>query len=262
MKGLKNMPKMHELLATFEDQKGQATKTRTDLMATFTNKSHLFRKKTVTFRSNQENVAPVTEAQSDIQTTLHKELDWVGNFLAKAMDVGYQIDIGNTQAKADIVVEDAHGKPVLEVKGVPATSLLQLEKNLVQVRELALTIPTLDPAQGFSADTSSGKGIWKAREVVKDRTKKDKKVLTLAQATEKHPAQVQVYDVDVTVGTTLEQEWSSATTPALKAEVLNRCDVLIQAVKKARSRANSIDLDVAANKIGKQLLDHVFQPLA
>lgn len=253
---------MHELLATYEDQKGQATKTRTDLTSTFSNKSHLFRKKVVTFKSNQEGVVAVTESQSDIQTTLKKELEWVSGFLAKSMDVGYQIDIGNTQAKADLVVEDSSGKTVLEVKNLPATSLLQLEKHLLQVRELALSIPTLDPAQGFEPDKASEKGVWKAREVTKNRTKKVKKVLVLAPATDKHPAQVQPYDDDEVVGTLLEQEWSALTTPALKSEVLNRCDTLIQQVKKARSRANSIELDVTGNKIGKQLLDYVFQPLA
>lgn len=256
------MPKMHELLATYEDQKGQATKTRTDLTSTFSNKSHLFRKKVVTFKSNQEGVVAVTESQSDIQTTLKKELEWVSGFLAKSMDVGYQIDIGNTQAKADLVVEDSSGKVTLEVKNLPATSLLQLEKHLLQVRELALSIPTLDPAQGFELDKASEKGVWKAREVTKNRTKKVKKVLMLAPATDKHPAQVQPYDDDEVIGTLLEQEWSALTTPALKSEVLNRCDTLIQAVKKARSRANSIELDVTGSKIGKQLLDYVFQPLA
>lgn len=256
------MPKMHELLAVFDDLKGQATKTRTDLQATFNSKPHLFRKKIVTFRSNQPGVEPVTESQSDIQSTLSKELTWVSNFLTKAIDASYQIDLGNTQAKADLVVESSDGTVALTVKDVPATSLLQLEKYLLQVRELAAAIPTLDPAQGFEPDKASGAGIFKAREVVKDRTKKDKKVLQLAKATDKHPEQVQVIDVDVPVGTILEQEWSALTTPATKSEILSRVDTLIQAVKKARSRANSMELDVTGNKIGKQLLDFVFKPLA
>ncbi len=251
------MPKMHELLAVFEDQKGQATKTRGDLVSTFSNKPHLFRKKIVTFKPNQEGAAPVTEAQSDIQSTLSKELNWVSEFLTKAMDSGYQIDIGNTKAKADLVVDEG----IVLAKDVPATSLLQLEKHLVAVRELAVAIPTLDPAQGFVPDEASGKGIWKARDVVKARTKKEKKVLVLAPPTDKHPAQVQPYDEDVQIGMILEQEWSALTTPAIKSEVLSRCDTLIQAVKKARSRANSIELDVTGHKIGKQLLEYIFKPI-
>lgn len=267
------MPKMHELLAVFDDQKGQATKTRSDLISTFSTKSHLFRKKVVIFRPAQEGVAPVTEAQSDIQSTLSKELDWVSNFLAKSIDCGYQIDLGNTLAKADLIVEDqglVHstepGKvektAALYIKDVPATFLLQLEKHLLAVKELAVAIPTLDPAQGFALDEKSGKGIWKAREVIKERTKKTKKVLVLAPPTDKHPAQVQPYDEDVPVGTVMEQEWSALTTPAIKSAVLANIDTLLQSVKKARSRANAIDLDPAGAKIGRQLLDYIFKPLA
>lgn len=252
------MPKMHELLAVSDDLKGQSTKTRTDLQSTFTNKPHLFRKKVITFQSSEEGKPSKTESQSDIQTTLKKELDWVAGFMTKAIDSGYQIDKGNTVAKADIIVE---GTPI-NIKDVPATFLLQLEKHLLQVRELASTIPTLDPAQGFEESKVDGKGYWKAREVEKERTKKDKKVLTLAPATDKHPAQVQVYDADVVIGTLREQEWSTLTTPAIKSEILARVDNLIQAVKKARSRANSMELDITGIKVGKLLLDYVLSPLA
>jgi hypothetical protein len=252
------MPKMHELLAVSDDLKGQATKTRMDLQSTFTNKPHLFRKKVVTFQPIEEGKLPSTVEQSDIQTTLKKERDWVAGFIMKSIDSGYQIDKGNTEARADIIVEGAG----IIIKDVPATFLLQLEKHLLQVRELASTVPTLDPAQGFEASSADGKGMWKAREVVKERTKKDKKVLTLAPPTDKHPAQVQVYDADVVTGNIREQEWSALTTPAIKSEILARVDELIQAVKKARSRANSMELDVTSLKVGKQLLDYVFKPLA
>jgi hypothetical protein len=247
---------MHELLAVNDDLKGQATKTRGDLVSTFNTKRHLFEKKIVTFKPVMENAQAITEAQSDIQTTLKREIEWVSNFLTKSIDVGFQIDLGNTQAKADL----EFGKHV--IKDVPATFLLQLEKHLLAVRELALAMPVLDPAKGFSPDDSLGKGIWKAREVVKDRTKKEKEVLVLYPATDKHPAQTQVIDKDIKTGTIQEQEWSALTTPAKKSEVLARVDDLIQAVKKARSRANSLELDVTTAHVGKKLLEYVFEPLS
>lgn len=255
------MPKMHELLAVSDDQKNQANKSRTDLISTFTSKPLLFKKKISTFQSNAEGAKPLTEEQSDIQTTLEKELKWVGGFISKAIDSSYQIDIGNTQAKADLVVEGPKGPHTLAT-GVPATSLLQLEKQMLAVRELLSAMPTLDPAQGFSKDDTSEKGIWKARDVVKNRTRKEKKVLEIVKATDKHPAQAQVYDADVNIGTVLEQEWSSLTTPAIRAAMLSKVDELVQAIKKARSRANSIDLDTTGHKIGKSLLDYVLEPLS
>lgn len=247
---------MHELLAVNDDLKGQATKTRGDLISTFNTKRHLFEKKIVTFKPVADGAQAQTEAQSDIQTTLKKEIEWVNNFVTKAIDVGFQIDLGNTQAKADL----PFGVGI--IKDVPATFLLQLEKHLTQVRELVLAMPTLDPAKGFTPDKDAGSGVYKAREVNKERTKKEKKVLTLVAPTDKHPGQAQVYDADVKTGDIQEQEWSALTTPAKKSEVLARVDELIQSVKKARSRANAHEVDVATAHVGKQLLDYVFQPLS
>lgn len=247
---------MHELLSVYDDQKGQATKTRTELAATFTNKPHLFRKKVQTFRPLAENAKDVVEIQADIQSSLSTEITWVGEFLARAMDSGYQIDLGNTHAKADLIVDG-----VALATNIPATFLLQLEKHLVNVRDLAITMPTLDPAQGFTLDSSAGKGIWKAREVIKNRTQKQKKVLQLSPSTDKHPAQVQAYEEDVVIGNILEQEWSALTTPAIKSQVIANCDKLIQATKQARSRANSVELTVEKQNIGKSLLDFIFKPL-
>lgn len=252
------MPKLHELLAVSSNLDGQAAKTRADLMATFASKRHLFGEKRVTFKSNEEGVLPVTEEQSDIQTTVRKEITWVSGILAKSIDVGHQIDVSNTLAQADIVTED--GETIL--KSVPATSLLQMEKRLKELHEFLVAVPTLDPAKGFQQDTDREKGIYKAREVNKSRTKKVPKVITLAQPTKEHPAQVQVMAEDVAVGTILEQEWSALLTPATKSDILERCDVLLRAVKRARARANEYELDVASHKIGKRLLEFVFQPIA
>jgi len=251
------MPKLHELLAVGTNLENQANKTRTDLMATFEKKRHLFEQKLVTFKPNEEGATPVTEAQSDIQSTVAKEVEWISQILAKNVDVGYQIDLANTLAKADIVTED--GQTV--ATGVPATSLLQLEKQLKQVHELLVSIPTLDPAKGFSQDEQREKGVFKARDVNKSRTKKLPKVVVLHPPTKEHPAQTQLLQEDVPVGTILEQEWSAMITPATKSDLIERCEVLTRAVKRARSRANEQELDVASHKIGKRLLEFVFKPL-
>src|SRR5271166_2576011 len=100
------MPKLHELLAVGTNLENQANKTRTDLMATFEKKRHLFEQKLVTFKPNEEGATPVTEAQSDIQSTVGKEVEWISQILAKNIDVGYQIDLANTKAMSDIVTEN------------------------------------------------------------------------------------------------------------------------------------------------------------
>jgi len=251
------MAKLHELLAVEGNLENQANKTRSELASTFEKKRHLFGEKRVTFTASTEGAQPVTEEQSDIQTTVAKEITWISTILAKALDASHQIDIANTVAKADVVTED--GETIL--KDMPATSLLQLEKRLKEVHDLVVAIPTLDPARGFKQDEQREKGIFKAREINKTRTKKTARPLVLYEATKEHPAQVKEIVEDLPIGAILEQEWSSLITPATKADLIDRCDILLRAVKKARARANELDTDVATNKIGKKLLEFIFHPL-
>src|ERR1700679_56315 len=197
------MAKLHELLAVKSNVENQSKKVASDLKNTFEKKRHLFEQKLVTFKSNEENVPAVTEAQSDIQTTVNKELTWISDILVRSIDVGHQIDVANTLAKADIMTENGD----VIAKDVPATSLLQLEKELKEFRDLVMTVPTLDPAKGFTQDTNREAGIFQARDVTKTRTKKSARPIVLAQATKEHPAQVQLISEDIPTGTIQEQEW-------------------------------------------------------
>jgi hypothetical protein len=170
------------------------------------------------------------------------------------MDVDFQIDMANTQARADIVLEDG----TVVATGVPATALLQLEKSLKKVQDLAVAIPTLDPAKGFTPDTQKGSGYFIARTVRKIKTKKVNTPIVLYPATPEHPAQVQLAATDVDVANVEENEWSSLLTPAHKAEIIDRTDQIIRAVKKSRARSNSQEVDTTTNRIGAKLLSFVF----
>jgi hypothetical protein len=249
--------KLHELLAVDANLKGQAVKCRTELQATMEKKRHLFQEKLVTFTPDGENKQPETKEQSDIQSTIRKEAVWIAKIIVKSIDASYSIDIANTQAKADIVLENGE----VIAKDVPATALLQLEKRVKEVQEFLKAIPTLDPAKGFAPDPAREAGIFKARDVSKTRTEKIEEFVTIVPATKEHPAQVAKINKDIKVGTILEQEWSALITPSEKADLLERGEMLFRAVTQARSRANDQDIDVKSHKIGKTLLDYVLQPL-
>lgn len=248
--------KLHELLAVEKNLEGQAQKTRTELSKTFQDKRHLFAKKLVTFKPNTE--APeTTEEQSDIQTTVREEIKWLKPILSKALDASHQIDVANTIAKSDIVSEDG----MVLVAGVPSTSLLRLEHRVQEIHDLIASIPTLDPAKGFLEDKAAGVGVYKARDVQKFRTKKEFKPVVIVPPTKEHPAQVEKLYEDVPIGTTLTQEWSALITPDSKAKLLDKCDQLARAIKRARARANEQEVDVKAHKVGAALLDYVFAPI-
>ena len=251
------MAKLHEVLAVKSNLAGQFQKVRLELQSTFEKKRHLFSKKLVTYTPLAEGAQPETREQSDIQSTVGAEIKWLSPIAAKAIDADYAVDVTNTVAKADIVLDNGETIAV----GVPATALLQLEKRIKEIGEFIHTIPTLDPAKGFNPDSTEQPGVFKAREVVKASTQKVQEPLVLAPATDKHAAQVQLITKDVRVGTIQELEWSSLITPAKKAELLERNETLFRAITQARSRANDTTVDTKESKIGEKLLGFVFKPL-
>ncbi len=251
------MTKLHELLAVQSSLSGQASKTRSDLAVTFEKKRHIFEARKKSFTPLEENALTTVEEESNIQDTVGSQIEWLLPYLANAIDVAYQIDLGNTAAKADIVT--ANGQTL--AKDIAATTLLQLEKRIAEWKELISAIPTLDPAKGFRPDPEHGASHYKARDVTKSRTRKEKQVICLAKATDKHAEQAQLIDGEKVIGTILEQEWSGLITPGKKADLLDRVEILYRAVTKARSKANDHSVETGTNKLGKDLLDFVFAPL-
>lgn len=246
------MAKLHELLAAESTVKAQADKVRADLSNTFDKKRHLFGEKIVTFVPNTEGAAPVTEEQSDLQSTVRTELRWISDLWAKAVDAAYQIAESNMAARADVVLDNG----TVLLKNMPATALLELEKRAGEIHALVTTIPTLDPAKGFKPDSDKGQGIFKAREVTKTRTKKTIRPIVKYEATKEHPAQVDLINEDLPIGTIREQEWSGLITPAEKADMLTRAEELRRALKTARSRAN--EATAATDKVASKLFSYVF----
>lgn len=251
------MAKLHEILAAESVASGQAEKCRTDLLNTFEKKRHLFGEKVVVYRPHAEGEEPRTEEQSSLQTTVQQELAWIAGIWSKALDAAYQVDLGNTIARADIVLSD--GETVI-AKDVPATALLQLEKRAAEIHALVSAIPTLDPTKGFAPDPDRGRGIYRSREESKDRTKKEQLPIVLYHATPEHPAQTQLITKDVVVGHTFSQEWSGLITPADKAALIERAEELKQSIKRARARAN--DVTCPDDRIGGKMLDYVFGAVA
>lgn len=249
------MTKLHELLAGETNLENQANKCRTDLVETFAKKRHLFEEKRLVFTPSEEGKPAQIEAQSEMASTVTKELAWIQGHLTKALDASFQVADTNTRAAADIILDD--DKNTILAKSVPATALLELEKRCVEVQQLIAAIPTLDPAKGFKEDKDRGAGIYRARELVKTRTQKQPKVIIKYEATKEHPAQTEMFSIDAPIGIINEQEWSALITPGDKSALFDRIEMLTRAVRRARSRANDTEVDLT-KKIGKSLLNFVF----
>jgi hypothetical protein len=147
-------------------------------------------------------------------------------------------DCGNTVAKANVIV---NGTTLLE--NVPATHLLYLEKQLDHMRTFYTRLPILDPAEVWEYE--SGSEVHRSHPVVTSKTKKVQKPITLAHATKEHPAQTQLISEDVIIGEWTAIKVSGAVTEVERDKLVAKVIVLRDAVKQARERANSTQIETS-----------------
>jgi len=173
--------------------------------------------------------------------------------LAELFDATATRDWTNCEAHADVVVE---GQVFLEA--APVHYLLYLEKQLDDQRTFVSKMVELDPGENWAWDENSGQ--FKS-DVVEQTKKIRKKVpLVLYHATEQHVAQTQVIEEEVIVGTWKKTKFSGAIPGPEKKKVLARIQVLTDAVKFAREKANSAE--ATPMTIGKKVLDYLFVEVA
>ena len=169
--------------------------------------------------------------------------------LTEEMDIVATQDAANRSACADIVVD---GKVVLE--RVAVTTLLFLEKQLVDLNTFVESFPTLDPAQKWE---HSDEANCFASTSETTRTKKVPKNHVKYEATKEHPAQVELFHEDLVVGYWRKTDFSGAIPQQRKQAMLSRIRQLQDAVKCAREEANT--QEVKDVKIANSLLGFVFE---
>jgi hypothetical protein len=181
----------------------------------------------------------------NVQLVAEDVLKKVRKLRTQAMDIEATQEWGNLDAKADVVVD---GEVLLEQ--VPATLLIFLEKELNDLHTFVAAMPVLDEAKTWDKDPNSH--LFRTEAVRTHKTRKVQRPVVLYDATEHHPAQTQLITEDVTVGHWSTTYRSGALPIPRKEELLERIDVLRNAVKRARSRAN--DTEVERREVGERLL--------
>lgn len=151
--------------------------------------------------------------------------------LTRLFDVNATLDWTNQEAKADLVVDGE-----ILVNDVPVTYLMFLEKQLVDIETFVRKLPLLDPAETWHEDPTTGVRATEPAKTTK--TTKIPRNHVLAEATDKHPAQVQVWHEDVVVGYWRTVKFSGALPATQVANLLTRVTTLAEAVKTAREQAN------------------------
>lgn len=248
------MSKLHEILAVESDAQGQFKKILEETSKVFKDGSHLFTGHTRTLKMFDEKDANLnTTERTEISTTVKKRLEYTNSFISRYLDVVYQKELANREAKADIIVNG-----VTVATDVPATFLLGLESKLKEVRVVYANIPTLPSNVKWEKDEGQGEDIFvTAYPETADKTKQMYKSQVLYEATEHHPAQIEKWQEQTPVGRYETIRWSGAVTSAEKARILGNLDSLLSAVKQARQRANS--QEVPKGNISKDIIDFILK---
>lgn len=167
--------------------------------------------------------------------------------LTRFYDLTATKDAGNQTASVDVIVD---GEVLLPQ--IPVTTCLFLEKQLVDLYTLVSKLPVLDSAENWSVNAN---GDYVTPPVHTNKTKKVPQTLVKAAATDKHPAQTEVFFEDKVVGTWSTVKISGAMDPQKREKLLEKIRALQTAVKTAREQANMTE--VVDRKIGDAVFGYL-----
>lgn len=240
--------RLNQLIALDKTVKAEANQAFTGAYHTV-QKTPLFAGITRTYQPRDDAGEKLPGEGSRVQVTVPDVIKNARAAMERLMDLTATKDRTNQDARADIKI----GETVI-AEGVPVSTLLFLEKQLVDLATFVKKMPLLDPAEQWSPSDQAG--VWVTDPKITARSKKVPRNHVKAKATDKHPEQVELYHEDVVVG-----DWTtkilSGNIPAKQAQAyLERITALTQAVKIAREEANLTA--VTDLKIGPSIVGYVF----
>lgn len=243
-----SVTQLNQIIAVIKGVKSKAERDLTDVYHRL-QKPALLSGIARTYRPKDDEGAQLPSESTRVQLDVETALSEVRSGLSRLLDVQATLDWTNCTAHADVVVD---GETILTA--VPVSYLLFLDKQLTNLRTLVSKLPTLDPAEEWVRDEATNS--WATPPTESLRTKKVPRNHVLAAATDKHPAQVQVYMEDVAEGTWSTRKFSGALPETRRRDLLERIDALSAAIKYAREQANSSE--VVDMKVAKYVFDYLF----
>ncbi len=242
------MAKLNQIIAVSKGVKSQTLRSLTDAHRDV-QKQPLLSGISRTYQPRDDEGERLPAESTKVQLTATGVIEDVKASLSRLFDVVATLDTANTHAKADVVVDG-----VMLVADAPVTYLLFLEKQLTDLQTFVAKLPTLDPSENWTFNEAAGH--YAADPAQTTRSKKIPRNHVKAEATEKHPAQVEVYNEDVIVGTWTTLKFSGAL-PATDVRAMQaRVTKVQEAVKFARETANSVDVEDV--RVGDTVLGYIF----
>ena len=243
------MPQLNAVIAIEKGIKSRGHATKTKVYRILKDQKTSFEGMTKTYTPKDDEGERFPPQSQRVQNRVGDLLTELATTMSEMLDVEHRKDVGNMSAVADIKV----GSTTLVV-GAPVTFLLHLEGQLKDLRAELENVPTLSPS--LSWEWVENQGLWRSPPVETTKTKKVPRVITLAPATGRHPAQAQVVPEDVVVGSWMQENFSGAISTPEKKDILGRLNQLQDAVKQAREAANSTEAPPPCN-VGQALFAYL-----
>ena len=243
------MAKLNQIIAVANGKKATGTAAITAVYQVL-QKSDLFNGFERKYQAHDDEGEKLPSENKLIQQTVAGNLAAAQESLIDMMNVVATQEYGNCSAKADIVVDG-----VTLAEKVPVTYILFLEKQADNIKSLISKLPVLSSDTRWSK-SASDPNVYVTDVVQTNRTKKVPKAFVKAPATDKHPAQVDVFTEDVIVGNWNKVDMSSAIPISERDTMLRRVEKFREALKVAREEANSVE--VSNINVGKKITDYIF----
>jgi len=228
------MTRLSQIIAVEKGVKSDTSRRITDLHRDV-QKPQLLSGLSRSYRPRAEDGAALPPESTRVQLTADDVLAEAAAVMTRLFDVTLTKDYANTAAVADVMVD---GRAILV--SVPVTYLLFLEKQLTDLHTFLARLPVLDPSEEWQFDDA--RGCWASVPASTVRTKKVPRNHVVAEATQQHPAQVQVYTEDVPEGDWTTVKFSGALPASRQRQLLERLVKLQHAVKYAREEANATEI--------------------
>ena len=241
------MTKLNQLIAVEKGVKAESMRALTDA-------HHLVQKTPLlagiarSYKPKNDDGDTLPPESTKVQIITENVLKSVQNSLTRLFDLTLTKDAANGSAHADIVVD---GNVI--VSRVPVTTLLFLEKQLTDLHTFMSKLPVLDPSETWTFSETAN--CYATEETGSVRTKKIPRNHVKAEATDRHPAQVEIFTEDVIVGYWTTIKYSGALPSKRVSELTQRVSKLIAAVKFAREEANGAE--ITDQKMGESLFSYI-----
>ena len=240
--------KLNQVIALVQGRKARAAKVITDAYRCWD--LSLLSGLTKTYKPLDEEGEKLPSENKVVSIRAWEVINKVIEYQCEYFDAVMTQEDANQIAKANIEVD---GEVIL--KDIPVTSLLFLEKRLVDLLTFAKSLPTLSIDKEWSYDNNRGCFVTKSEET--SRSKKLPEKVVKYEATKEHPAQVEMFGVDKVVGNWTTIHMSGALEKERKDNIIRRIEKLQDAVKKAREEANNNPVTGMKNS-GTAFIEYIF----